>query len=310
VNLLENVLVLSYLTAAVRLTTPIGLAALGGVLSERSGIFNIALEGMMLSGALAGVLGSHYFGSPWAGVGAAVVVGALVGVLLAYLSVTLGANQIVSGVAINLFAFGFTTFLARTLLRPAGIEQVPAFQPLAFPVLAELPVLGPVFFQQSPLVYLLLLLGPVLTVFLFRTPWGLGLRATGEHPRAADTAGLNVAQIRYGAVIASGMLAGTAGAFLSLGHLNLFTENMSAGRGFIALAAVIFGKWHPLGALAAAFLFGAADAFQLLIQTYNLGIPYQLPVMLPYVLALLALAGLVGQTTPPAAAGIPYRPEE
>ncbi|MDQ7827534.1 MAG: ABC transporter permease [Armatimonadota bacterium] len=307
---LEYVLVLSYLTATVRLTTPIGLAAMGGVLSERSGVFNIALEGMMLFGALTGVLGSHYWGSPWAGTAAAAGVGAVLGLLLAYLSVTLGANQIVSGVALNLFAFGCTTFLARVLLRPAGIEQVPAFQPLVVPYLADLPLIGPVLFRQTPLVYAALVLAPALTLFLFRTPWGLGLRAVGEHPRAADTAGLKVAQMRYGAVVASGMLAGTAGAFLSLGHLNLFTENMSAGRGFIALAAVIFGKWHPLGALGAALLFGAADAFQLLIQTYNLGVPYQVPVMLPYLLALLALTGLVGRMAPPAAAGTPYRAEE
>ena len=308
--LLESALLLTYLTAAVRLATPIGLAALGGVLSERSGVFNIALEGMMLSGALAGVLGSHYLGGPWAGLLVAMMSGALVGVLLAYLSVSLGANQIVSGVAINLFALGITTFLARILLRPAGIEQVPAFQPVAIPILHRIPVLGPVVFGQGPLVYLMLFVAPVLTVFLFRTPWGLALRAIGEHPRAADTAGINVSLARYAAVTASGLLAGTAGAFLSLSHLNLFTENMSAGRGFIALAAVIFGKWHPLGAIGAAFLFGAADAFQLLVQTFDLGIPYQLPVMLPYVLALLAMGGLIGRSAAPAAAGTPYRAEE
>jgi len=309
-SLFENALLISYLTAAVRLTTPIGLAAMGGVLSERSGVFNIALEGMMLTGSFAAVLGAHYLGDPWLGLVAAMGAGAMVGLLLACLSVTLGANQIVSGVAINIVAFGITTFLARALLRPAGIEQVPSFQPLVIPYLSQLPLIGPVVFAQGPLVYALFLLAPILTLFLFWTPWGLALRATGDHPRAVDTAGVNVGLVRYCAVTASGVLAGMAGAFLSLGHLNLFTENMSAGRGFIALAAVIFGKWHPLGALTAAFLFGAADAFQLLIQTYNLGIPYQLPVMLPYVLALLALAGVVGRSTAPAAGGIPYRVEE
>jgi simple sugar transport system permease protein len=244
------------------------------------------------------------------GLVAAMMAGGIIGLLLAYLSVTLGASQIVSGVAINVLAFGMTTFLDRTLLRPAHIEQVPAFHMVAVPYLSNLPFLGHVIFTQTPLVYFMLILAPLLTVFLFRTPWGMALRAVGEMPRAADTAGVNIALTRYLAVGASGLLAGMAGAFLALGHLNLFAENMSAGRGFIALAAVIFGKWHPLGALGAAFLFGAADAFQLLVQTYKLGIPYQFPLMLPYVLALLDLAGLVGRSTDPAASGQPYRAEE
>ena len=309
-NIVENALVLSYLASAIRLTTPIGLAAMGGVLSERSGVINIALEGMMLSSALAAVLGSHYLAGPWMGLLAAMLAGAAIGVLLAYLSVTLGANQIVAGVALNLVALGMTTFLDRTLLRPAHIEQVPAFHLVAIPFLSSLPFFGRIVFTQTPLVYIMLILSPALTVFLFRTPWGLALRAVGEVPRAADTAGINIVLTRYLAVGASGVFSGMAGAFLSLGHLNLFAENMSAGRGFIALAAVIFGKWHPLGALGAAFLFGAADAFQLLVQTYKLGIPYQFPVMVPYVFALLALVGLVGRSTPPAASGQPYQVEE
>jgi len=309
-SILENALLLSALASAVRLTTPIGLAAIGAVISERSGVINIGLEGMMLSGAFAAVVGSHYLGGPWMGLLAAMVAGGVVALLLAYPSVTLGAAQIVVGVAINLAAFGLTTFLDRTLLRPAGIERVAAFHPVPIPYLSELPLVGPVLFMQNPLVYLMLLLAPALTVFVFRTPWGLALRAVGENPRAADTAGINVTLVRYLAVATSGIFAGMAGAFLSLGHLDLFTENMTAGRGFIALAAVIFGKWHPLGALAAAFVFGAADAFQLLVQTYNLGFPYQFPLMLPYVLALLALAGVVGRSAAPAAAGQPYPAEE
>ncbi len=306
-GILDNPLLLFYLASAVRLTTPIGLAASGAVISERSGVINIGLEGMMLTGAFVAVVGSHYLGGPWMGLLAGASAGALTGLLLAYPSIRLGASQIVVGVAINLLAFGLTTFGERTLLRPAGIERVPGFHPIALPYLSGLPLLGPTVFTQNALVYLMILLGVALTVFLFRTPWGLAVRAVGENPKAADTAGVNVALTRYAAVATSGMFAGMAGAFLSLGHLNLFTENMTAGRGFIALAAVIFGKWNPLGALAAAFLFGAADAFQLLVQTYNLGIPYQFPLMLPYVLALLALAGVVGRSTAPAAAGVPYR---
>ncbi len=293
-----------------RLSTPIALAAMGGVFSERSGVFNIGLEGMMLFGALAAVMGSHYLGGPWMGLLGAMLVGGAIGLLLAYVSVGLGANQIVSGVGINLLALGMTTFVARMVLRPAGVEQVPAFQIVAVPYLARVPLLGPVVFTQTPLVFITLLLAPALALFLFTTPWGLAVRATGELPRAADTAGIHVSLVRYFGVIASGVLAGMGGAFLSLGQLNLFSENMTAGRGFIALAAVIFGKWHPLGALGASFLFGAAEALQLFIQTYNLGIPYQLPTMLPYVLALVVLGGFVGRSVAPAAAGVHYGRED
>jgi ABC-type uncharacterized transport system permease subunit len=292
------------------MATPIGLAAMGGVLSERSGVLNIGLEGMMLTGALAGAMGSHFLGGPWMGTLAALVAGAALGVVLAYLTVTLGANQIVTGVGINLFALGFTTFVERVVLRPAGIEAVPSFAQLAAPGLRAIPLLGPLLTNLTPLVLVAIVIAPILAVFLYRTPWGLALRATGEAPRAVDTAGVSVFLVRYIAVAASGALAGMGGAFLSLGQLNLFSENMTAGRGFIALAAVILGKWNPVGALAAAFLFGAAEALQLFVQSYGLGVPYQIPTMLPYVLALAVLAGFVSRAIPPAAEGIPYQQEE
>lgn len=292
------------------MATPIGLAAMGGVLSERSGVLNIGLEGMMLTGALAGAMGSYFVGGPWIGTLAALVAGAVLGVVLAYLTVTLGANQIVTGVGINLFALGFTTFIERVVLRPAGIEAVPSFAQLSSPGLRAIPLLGSLLANLTPLVLVAIVFAPILAVFLYRTPWGLALRATGEVPRAADTAGVSVFLVRYMAVAASGALAGMGGAFLSLGQLNLFSENMTAGRGFIALAAVILGKWNPVGALAAAFLFGAAEALQLFVQSYGLGVPYQIPTMLPYVLALAVLAGFVSRAIPPAAEGIPYRQEE
>jgi simple sugar transport system permease protein len=292
------------------MATPIGLAAMGGVLSERSGVLNIGLEGMMLTGALAGAMGSYFLGGPWLGTLAALAGGAVLGIVLAYLTVTLGANQIVTGVGINLFALGFTTFIERVVLRPAGIETVPSFAKLAAPGLRTIPLLGPLFADLTPLVLVAIVIAPILAVFLYRTPWGLALRATGEVPRAADTAGISVFLVRYMAVAAGGALAGMGGAFLSLGQLNLFSENMTAGRGFIALAAVILGKWNPVGALAAAFLFGAAEALQLFVQSYGLGVPYQIPTMLPYVLALAVLAGFVSRAIPPAAEGIPYQQEE
>jgi simple sugar transport system permease protein len=305
---LETAVVISFLTAAVRLTTPVAFAALGEVLAERAGVLNIGLEGILLSTAFTAVVGSHYLGGAWAGLALAVATGLVIGVLVAYLTITLSSSQVVVGVAINILAFGLTTFLARIYLR--GVGAVPGFRPLPIPALANIPLFGPVLFMQTPFVYALMLLVPALTVFLFRTPWGLALRAAGEHPRAVETAGVNVVVMRYAAVVTCSILTALGGCFLSLAQLNLFTENMSAGRGFIALAAVIFGKWHPVGVLGAALLFGSADSLQLIIQTYNLGIPYQLPVMLPYVLALLALSGVVGRAVPPAAAGLPYRADE
>jgi len=292
------------------MATPIGLAAMGGVLSERSGVLNIGLEGMMLVGALAGAMGSYFLGGPWVGTLTAMTAGMLLGIGLAYLTVTLGANQIVTGVGLNLFALGFTTFVERVALRPAGIETVPGFAQLAVPGLRSIPLIGPLLANLTPLVLVTIAIGPVLAIFVYRTPWGLALRATGEVPRAADTAGLNVFLVRYMAVAAGGALAGMGGAFLSLGQLNLFSENMTAGRGFIALAAVILGKWDPLGALAAALLFGAAEAFQLFVQSYGLGVPYQIPTMLPYVIALAVLSGFVSRAIPPAAEGIAYQQEE
>lgn len=307
-TLLENAVLISFLTAAVRLTTPVAFAALGEVLAERAGVLNIGLEGIMLSAAFTAVVGSHYFGGAWAGLAFAVSTGVVIGVVVAYLTIALNSSQVVVGVAVNILAFGLTTFLARIYLR--GVQAAPAFQPFPIPILARLPLLGPVLFTQTPFVYALMLLVPALTVFLFRTPWGLALRGAGEHPRAVETAGVNVIALRHIAVVTCSVLAAVGGCFLSLAQLNLFTENMSAGRGFIALAAVIFGKWHPVGVLGATLLFGSADALQLIIQTYSLGIPYQLPVMLPYVLALLALSGVVGRAVPPAAAGLPYQAEE
>lgn len=299
-----------WLAASVRMATPIALAAFGGLVSERSGVFNIALEGMLLTGAFAAAAGAYYSGDVRIGIILAVLAGALVALVHAVVTVSAGANQIVSGVAINLIALGLTTLLARVYLKPGTVARVPSLSTVPIPGLGNLPVVGKVLFDQTVIVYFMYLLAPVLVFVLFRTTWGLAIRATGEYPRASETAGLNVYAIRYACVVTSGMLASLGGAFLSVGQVNMFTEGMTAGRGFIALAAVIFGKWHPIGALGAAFLFGAADAFQLRVQVLNLGIPYQLPVVLPYVLALLAVGGVVGHSVTPAAIGMPYRRED
>lgn len=294
-----------FLSAALRLSVPLAFAAIGGLLSERSGILNIGLEGMILTGAFAGAAVVFGTGLAWGGVAIALAAGAMVGLVHAYLCVSLGVNQLVSGLAINLAAGGLTTYGAR-LLFSTGTVALAGIEPVNIPVLQNLPVLG-VLFQQDLLFYGLLLLIAVSTYGLFHTRWGLSLRAVGNAPQAADTAGVSVVQVRYASVIICGGLCGLAGAYLALVQVGFFTENMSAGKGFIALAALIFGRWHPVATALACLLFGTTEALQLRIQAFGLDIPYQLLAMLPYVTALLALAGIAGKATPPAALGIPYR---
>lgn len=295
------------LAAGLRLGTPILLGALGEVFAERSGVLNIGVEGMMLMGALAGVLGSKYAGTPWAGLLLGVIAGLLMSLIHAFVSITLRADQIVSGVAINILALGLSTFLFRAAF---GITILPvmvrSFKPLKIPVLSEIPVLGPVLFQQSVLVYIALLLVPVCWFVLIKTPLGLKIRTVGEHPQAADTVGISVARTRYFCTALGGALAGMGGCLLSIGQLNFFADNMTAGRGFIALAAVIFGKWSPYGVLGASVIFGVAEAIALRLQVRGLDIPYEFLFMLPYVLTIIALAGLVGRAEYPKALALPY----
>ena len=295
-----------YLVASLRLSVPLAFAALGGLCSERSGVLNIGLEGMLLTGAFASAAGVFYSGHVWAGAIAALIAGGIVGLLHAYLCVTLRVDQLVSGLAINLATAGLTAFWARIIFATGNAQQLQGFTPIGIPVLKDIPILGSLLFDQDLLVYFLFLLVPLGTYLLFRSSLGLSLRAVGEYPRAADTAGVSVARFRYICVILSGCLAGLGGAYLVLVHIKFFTEGMSAGKGFIALAALIFGRWHPVWTVLACLLFGATEALQLRIQAFNLNIPYQLLTMLPYLIALFALVGLAGKSTPPAALGTPY----
>ncbi len=296
-----------YLAASLRLSVPLAFAALGGLWSERSGVLNIALEGMLLTGAFVSAAATFYSGSVGLGVVAAIGAGGLVGLLHAYLCVTLQVNQLVSGLAINLSAAGLTAFLSRLVFTQTTTQKLPLLSPIALPGFSQIPIVGP-FFAQDPLVYLLFLLVPVSAYLLFRTHWGLTLRAVGEYPRAADTAGISVSQVRYLSVILSGSLAALGGAYLVLVHVRFFTEDISAGKGFIALAALIFGRWHPVYAALACLLFGATEALQLRIQAFNLQIPYQFLIMLPYAIALMAMVGWGSKTRPPTALGVPYGP--
>ena len=286
------------------------LPALGGVISERSGVVNIAMEGMMLTGAFFSVVADLAWHNPWAAALVGIVAGGLMALIHAVVSIRFRADQIVSGIAINIFAAGLTVFLVNRLYGLADVGHVGQANLLPYiniPLLDQIPFLGRVLFQQNVVVYAALILLVIVHLVLFRTRLGLRIRAVGEHPQAADTAGINVYVIRYGAVITSGLLSGLAGAFLAIGISNTFVPNMTDGRGYIALAAVIFGKWTPFGAFVACLIFGLGQA----IYDNNsiIHVSQYLLSMLPYVLTLVVLAGVVGRSIPPAADGIPYAPE-
>lgn len=297
-----------FLSAAIRLAAPLLLAALGGALSERSGVLNIGLEGMMLAGAFFATAGAVWSGDLWTGVVLGILAGALLGAVLGVFAVSLYADQITTGIVLNIFALGLTSFLLRVFfgVGGAGKTQTPPFDVIPIPYLSDLPVAGPILFRHILLVYLAVFLVAVLTYLIFRTPLGLSIRATGEFAKAADMMGIPVAGIRYACVIGSGALAGLAGAFLSLGHVHVFVDNITQGKGYIALAVVILGRWRPVGALIGALIFGGAEALQFRVHTLKVPIPEQVPVMLPYVLTIIALVGSMKKTRPPAEDGIPY----
>jgi len=293
------------LAAAVLLLLP----ALGGVISERSGVVNIAMEGMMLTGAFFGVVADLAWHNPWAAAGVAMLAGALMAAIHGVVSIQFRADQIVSGIAINIFAAGLTVFLVNRIYGIQDVGHVGQSELLPYvnvPGLDQIPFLGKVIFQQNVIVYVALVVLVVTHVVLFRTRLGLRIRAVGEHPQAADTAGINVYAIRYGAVITSGLLSGLSGAFLAIGISNTFVPNMTDGRGYIALAAMIFGKWTPGGAFIACLIFGLGEAIY--ANNSIIHVSQYLLSMLPYLITLIVLAGVVGRSIPPAADGLPYVP--
>lgn len=285
-------MLISLLMATLRQAAPILITAIGGMFSEVAGVINIGLEGMMLMGAFSAAVVSYYTGNAYVGILGGMIAGGLMAGIHAVLSIKYKGNQTVSGVAINLFASGFTVFMLRVLFNQSGNT----------PTVPKVGTIGNV----SIIVILIYGVAIWSHYFLYKTKTGLRMRAVGEHPLAADTVGINVAKVRYFSVIMSGALAGLGGAYLSIGALSQFTKEMSAGRGFIALAALVFGKWTPKGVLAASLLFGFADAGQTLVQQYVDFIPPQFIQMIPYILTLLALAGVVGKAVAPSAAGKPY----
>jgi simple sugar transport system permease protein len=288
--------------------TPIALAALCGVISERAGVVNIGIEGIMLIAAQTAVISASMTRSLWIGLVVALLSGALVAAAHAILVIRFKVDQIVSGVAINIFGVGLTSFVAqRYLERDVDfLNNSGTFKIISIPVLSKIPILGPIFFENSPVVYGMLLLVLVLHVLLFHTPWGLRTRAVGEHPRAADTLGINVYLTRYVNVILGGIIAGLGGAYFTLGAVGRFDQNMTAGKGFIGLAAMIFGKWTPIGASLSSLLFGFADSLQVKMQILSVPIPSSFLAMAPYVVTMIVLTGIVGRAIPPAADGTPY----
>ena len=296
------------LQSTIRNATPLVFAALGGLFSERSGVVNIGLEGLMLISAFAGVVGASFSGSALIGLLTAIGAGLIFALIHALMCITFEADQIISGTAINLLALSGTGFLMVVIFGSGGTSpRVNGFASVAIPGLSDIPVIGAALFDQSLLVYLMYILVPVVYFVVFRTPFGLRLRATGEVPEAVDTAGVNVQLMRYYGVAISGMLAACGGAYLSMGLLSAFTENMTNGRGFIALAALIFGRWNPIGAAGAALLFGFGQAIT--FQVNQDVVPIEFIEMLPALLTIIVLAGFGGRAIAPAAIGKPYRKE-
>ena len=298
---MEEILVLAggFLAASVRVATPLVLAATGETVTERAGVINLGIEGMMLAGALAATLGATAWG-PWAGVLCAVGAGMLLASVFALLTVGVRADQIITGTAITLAAVGLTGTIYRQVygMDGAGLT-IPTLPTIAVPGLARIPVLGPAFFHQPAPTYLALAALPLVWWVLFRTRLGLALRATGEAAAMARVAGVRTTMIRSGATIVGGGFAGLAGASLVLAQVGTFAEGMTAGRGYVAIAIVVLGRWHPAGVALGALFFGVATSLQYLVQAIGLDAPYHLFLMLPYVLTLLALAGAVGRVRAP-----------
>jgi general nucleoside transport system permease protein len=291
--------------------TPLIYGSLSGMMCERSGVINVAIEGQFLAGAFLGAMIGSWTGDLWLGVLSGAGAGAFFGWLLAFLALRYGADQIIIGIVIDAFALGLTNYLLYEVLTPYQntLNTGITFSAWKIPLLSKVPILGPVLFDQNFFVYLAVILLVTVNVALFRTRWGLRVRSVGEHPRAAETVGLHVIRTRYSNVILGGVLGGLGGAYFTIGSIGSFTTDMTSGLGFVALAAMIFGRWRPYGALGAALLFGFAESLQSELAVLNVGIPAPFLSMAPYVITIAVVSGLVGRVRPPAADGKPYSRE-
>ena len=306
-DLFTTAVLVGILTSGIRLATPYLFASIGEMFGQRSGVYNLGVEGIMLMGAFAAFYVTFTTGNPWLGLLAAIVVGAIMGLAMAVISVTLQAEQGISGIGGYLFGLGMSDLLFQRTL--GTVETVRGFQPVKIPVLGDLPFVGPILFQQSMMVYIAYLLVPIAWYVMYRTTLGLKIRAVGENPAAADALGVSVTRTRYATVTLGGVLAGVAGASLSIALLNVFQQNLTSGIGFIAVALVYFGGWRPYGVLFGALLFSMVNALQLWIQALNIPIPgdaSELLIMMPYVLTILVLIVAAGRMRKPAALGVPY----
>jgi len=307
----NTIMWLDFLAATVQAGTPLLLAASGEMMTERSGVMNLGVEGMMLMGAVSGFLVTVVSGNHWWGVAAALAAGGLMALIHAFITITLRGTQVVSGLALAIFGSGLSSFLGKNYI---GLPLSDRFNTLPVPGLAKLPVIGPILFQQDALVYISFILVAVLYLVLYKSSWGLALRAVGDDPATADAAGINVTRMRYLNTILGGALAGMAGAYLSLAFAPAWIENMTSGRGWIALALVMFGLWNPWRVMAGAYLFGGVEALTFRLQTAGVTISPLLLQMLPYLLTIVVLVAAVRrkgeEAGPPAALGLPYHREE
>lgn len=306
----NRVPVVGLFAGAVALAIPLVFGALGGVLGERSGVVNIAIEAQLLFGAFAAAVVASMARTPWVGLLSAMVAGIAVASLLGLFAITYKVDQVIVGVVLNVLVVGLTNFLFRQVLTPHAdlLNSPERFAIVPIPMLGQIPLIGPVLFRQTPLVYLLYVIVAVVSYALYRTRWGLRVRAVGEHPTAADTVGIRVNRTRWRTILLAGAIAGLGGAYFSLVSVSGFNREMTGGAGFIALAAVIFGKWDPIRATLAALLFGFASNLQGVLSVIGSPVPSQFMLMLPYVVTIFAVAGLVGRSRAPAADGVAYSP--
>jgi simple sugar transport system permease protein len=304
----NRVPVVGLFAGAVALAIPLVFGALGGVLGERSGVVNIAIEAQLLFGAFAAAVVASMARTPWVGLLSAMAAGVLVAALLGLFAITYKVDQVIVGVVLNVLVVGVTSYLFSTVLKDnaATWNSPPRLATLSIPLLSKIPIIGPVLFQQNALVYVMYVVVIVLQIMLFRSRWGLRMRSVGEHPLAADTVGIKVNRTRMRSTMLGGAVAGLGGAFFTVAAGLAFGKEMTGGKGFIALAAMILGRWSPKGAVAAALLFGFSDNLQVVLGIIGTPIPSQIMLMTPYAVTIFAVAGLVGRVRAPAAEGIPY----